>query len=391
MRYQSFDKIPPRLILADQHPLEPFLVRSQEFLCRALSFAEVWPGQTEFWLPKPVLDEPTWRRRAGFGHSTALTVRFGPGVEHRVLGRRCHSKLFHRLWLLRQISSLAAAGERAMFYFRTVRYAHALLPALREAGFPFAFEPHELSFHSARRPERFRLVEAEVYQGAAALFPIGNTLASTIRRAFSSSAPFYVAPLGHNGANLDLSPYDPSVPPRWLYVGSLHRWKGLEIAFEASRDLGVPFDVVGDAGGLERCRQFCAEHGCGHVVFHGMVTPERVASFYRPGTICLLPLSDSEIARSFTSPLKLFEYLAAGRPVLAADLPTVREIVEDAIHARLLPVGDVAAWRSGMEDLLRNRAHAAVMAARGRELARRCTWAARALTIRDTLLQCYGS
>jgi glycosyltransferase involved in cell wall biosynthesis len=98
-----------------------------------------------------------------------------------------------------------------------------------------------------------------------------------------------------------------------------------------------------------------------------------------------LPLSNEEIARSFTSPLKIFEYMAAGRPIVAGDVPSIRELLTDGEHARLAPVGDVPGWRLALEEMLRDRALAARLAANARQLARACTWDERAKPLVDKM------
>ncbi len=47
---------------------------------------------------------------------------------------------------------------------------------------------------------------------------------------------------------------------------------------------------------------------------------------------------------TWMSPLKIFEYMAAGRPIVASDLPVLREILEDGRNALLVSPGDVDAW-----------------------------------------------
>jgi glycosyltransferase involved in cell wall biosynthesis len=146
----------------------------------------------------------------------------------------------------------------------------------------------------------------------------------------------------------------------------------------AAHSVGVPFDIVGDAGGRAYYEKYCGGRGYNNVVFHGHVAPDELSSFYHPGTICVLPLSRANIAMKYTSPLKLFEYLASGRPVLAGDVPSVREIVQDKVHAILLEPENTDTWTRGLRDLLSNRAQAAEIAARARELALSCTWSNRA-------------
>lgn len=56
--------------------------------------------------------------------------------------------------------------------------------------------------------------------------------------------------------------------------------------------------------------------------------PARLARFHA----LLLPLDDGLFGRRLTSPLKLWDYLATGLPIVAADLPTVRAVAGDLPH-----------------------------------------------------------
>jgi glycosyltransferase involved in cell wall biosynthesis len=374
-----------RLILIDVHPLVPFSVRSHQFSCRGISFAQHWPGAVELWLPGPEMSSAALARRAGMSPTAGFACRFGPPSVWSVLGIQVRSRARFRRWVRGNLRALAAADSRCLFYFRTLKLAHHLRERIRDSGWRYVFEPHEVFYESAKRPAELRPLEHQVYQNAAHLFPITRALDRALQLKLPVTTPTTVAPLGHSGVNFSLPPYDPQAPPRLLYVGSLHKWKGLTVAFEASADLGVPFDIVGDAGGLVVHREYCRHRNLAHVQFHGEVLPDQVGGFYQTGSICLLPLSDAEIARAYTSPLKLFEYLAAGRPVVAGDVPSLREIVTDAVQARLVQVGDVAAWRAALKELLGDRLMAQRLAAQGRALAESCTWTKRAGPIVETL------
>ena len=378
-------KSPTRLIFADQHPLVPFTVQGWQFTSRAASFAELWPGPVSLWIPGLELPEVALQRRFKNGVPSNFEIHFGPPPEFRFAGIHLRSKYFFRRWLRSEIKRLIKNRERALFYFRTLKMAEALLPDLESAGFPFVFEPHEIFHEAARDREGMLSLEKRIYSKATHLFPICNALSEAIRSQIGVTTPQTVAPLGHNGANLSVPDYDPKAAPRFLYIGSLLGWKGLDTAFAATADLGIPFDVVGDAGGLERYRNLCAEKGWSHVIFHGEKSPEDLPSFYSPGTLCFLPLSHEKIATSYTSPLKMFEYLAAGRPIIVGNVPSIRELVTDGIHVRMATPGDVEEWKTVVNELIASPQKAAELAHHARDLGKACTWNERAKDLVKTL------
>lgn len=372
----------PQLILIDSHTLEPYSVQGFQFLARAASFAEHWPSNVQLWLPGLAISEDRMlRATALLSWPHNLQVRFGPAPQIRLGPIRIKTKSSFRGWAAKELRQIASGPNKPLLYFRTLKIPALLSPLLTTLAIRYFFEPHELFFESARNPAKFRAMEQKVYAAALHLYPISSGLALGLEQEFGLKDSVTVAPLGHSGANLHLPPYDPAAEARLLFTGSLLRWKGLETVLTAAHHLGVSFDIVGDAGGREHYENYCRERGYTNVAFHGHVPPEDLQNHYLPGTICVLPLSRANIAMKYTSPLKLFEYLASGRPVVAGDVPSVREIVQHKEHAILLEPENTDAWTRGLQDLLANRAAAAEMARCGRELATSCTWSVRAKSL----------
>jgi glycosyltransferase involved in cell wall biosynthesis len=91
--------------------------------------------------------------------------------------------------------------------------------------------------------------------------------------------------------------------------------------------------------------------------------------------------SGGDIAR-YLSPMKLFEYLACGRPILCSDLAVLREIL-DAENAMLLPPDQPEAWATALEDLQAMPERSERLAANARRTAFQHTWERRATQILD--------
>jgi glycosyltransferase involved in cell wall biosynthesis len=105
-------------------------------------------------------------------------------------------------------------------------------------------------------------------------------------------------------------------------------------------------------------------------------------------SIVVLPNTASAISDRYTSPLKLFEYLAMGRAIVASDLPSIREVLTDGVTASLVPSGDPVALAGALRALANDPARAAALGAEARRLAPRYTWSARAATIETVLAAC---
>ena len=55
---------------------------------------------------------------------------------------------------------------------------------------------------------------------------------------------------------------------------------------------------------------------------------------------------------AFMSPLKLFEYMSWGKPILCSDLPVLREVIEDGCNGLVLPPDDPTAWVAALHRLI---------------------------------------
>ena len=80
------------------------------------------------------------------------------------------------------------------------------------------------------------------------------------------------------------------------------------------------------------------------VTFTGLIEPPQVRERLARANVLVLPNPASAISSRFTSPLKLFEYMAAGRPIVASDLPALREVLSPDENAVLVTPGSAPAW-----------------------------------------------
>jgi glycosyltransferase involved in cell wall biosynthesis len=174
------------------------------------------------------------------------------------------------------------------------------------------------------------------------------------------------------------------------YAGHLYPWKGPDVLMAALERLpAVRALIVGGLAGepdLERVRALADRVAPGRVEFAGQVDPPRVAPLLRRADVLALPNTPGRVSAAYTSPLKLFEYMASGRPIVASDLPALREVLRPSANAVLVEPGDAAALAAGLARVLGDAALAARLAAQAREDVREWTWDRRAERV-DALIE----
>jgi len=170
-----------------------------------------------------------------------------------------------------------------------------------------------------------------------------------------------------------------------LYSGHLYEWKGAHILAEASSAFPeISFIFIGGmAGDVERFKKAFGDRQ--NISILGMKPHHEVPYYLRAADILVIPNSGkSDISKLYTSPLKLFEYMASGTPIIVSDLPSMREILNES-NALFFQPDDVANLSKAIGKM-------AVYDRLGRSLAERAmtdvasfTWINRARSISDSI------
>lgn len=113
-----------------------------------------------------------------------------------------------------------------------------------------------------------------------------------------------------------------------LYAGRLDGWKGIDTLLEAARLLPASALVAIIGGEPEQVTELAARYP--GVRFLGFRPYRELAHNQAAADILVLPnTGKSDISMSYTSPLKLFSYMASGVPIVTSDTPATREILSD--------------------------------------------------------------
>jgi glycosyltransferase involved in cell wall biosynthesis len=164
------------------------------------------------------------------------------------------------------------------------------------------------------------------------------------------------------------------------FVGGLRQWHGVEILPELLQRLVGRFPqarlVIVGSGPLESTlsQRLEALGLSAHALFTGMIDHQQVAGVIRQFDIALAPYPQLD-HNFYFSPLKLFEYMACGRAVVAADVGQIRTVVDHAKTGFLYPAGDLDQLADRCATLLSDPASREVVGdAAAQEILKKYTW-----------------
>lgn len=330
---------------------------------------------------------------AGASPLAPLGVESVPGVELLPLSRGWPAPL-HRLppfshwhsarFFAARLRDEIAARRPDLLYVRHLKLADLLLGW--RLPVPMVYEAHEVFADTApvRRRERVAAMERRVATGAAGVVCNTAATASRLGERYGTARRLLVLPNGvARPASLPAKPWA-ECARHVIYAGSFFGWKGVDdIAAAAAGLEGFRISLVGgETAQMARLQPALPASGATIDMvprLHHAEVMNRLAA----SCVAILP-NRPDPDSAFTSPIKLFEYMAAGCAVVAADLPSIREIL-GADDAAWFEAGNPASLAAALRELAADPARAEAMGRALREKSAAYTWQARAEKLRDFL------
>jgi len=167
------------------------------------------------------------------------------------------------------------------------------------------------------------------------------------------------------------------------YTGRVNAEKGIDTVLAAARSLKhapVHFLVVGKRYGSYAEP---TDSELANVTMTGFVAPSQVPDYVAASDILVMPTSASLPYARYTSPLKLFEYMASGRPIICSDLPVLREVMRDGENAKLVAPDDPDELAASVRRLLAEPDMWQALAAQALVDVKRYAWDERAARVVD--------
>ena len=203
-------------------------------------------------------------------------------------------------------------------------------------------------------------VAERVFGAATVLVALSREIASYLDGYPAARGRVHVVP---NAVNPDrfrpaLEPLCPASPGTFTvgFVGSLKPWHGLAVLVEAFVKLHerVPrtrLVIVGDGPEKERLVDAVSSRGVADAVqFSGAVAPNDVPRMLASMDVAVAPYP--QLDHFYFSPLKVYEYMAAGLPIVSSRIGQLVDLIEDGVTGLLCPPGDATALAAALHRLL---------------------------------------
>lgn len=176
------------------------------------------------------------------------------------------------------------------------------------------------------------------------------------------------------------------------YVGNLYKGRGVDVIAELAKK--CPWASFHLIGGLPKDVEFWKKKSSGmkNIVFYGHVPHKEVYGYMLAFNALIAPYQEKVSVygggntAQWMSPLKIFEYMAAGKVILSSDLPVLKEVLEHKKNCLLAPPEDIEEWASNLELIKKDVALRKRLGENAKnDFEKKYTWRARADSILSSL------
>jgi glycosyltransferase involved in cell wall biosynthesis len=313
-----------------------------------------------------------------------------------------HKPLMFLDWYVRAYRLVRAGGWQVVHAHDLNTLPAAVAIAWR-TGARLVYDAHELypdiSTLSAREARAWRVLERVLIGRADEVITVSESIADVLVQRHGIRRPHVLLNCPESdgravvreqarGALRRLAGVDAN-RPLVLYQGGFAPNRGLETLIRAAGLLPIAATVVLMGWGRleDALRQLVAEEALDdRVTLIPPVAPDRLLETTAGADVGVIPYLPVGLNNRLSTPNKLFEYLAAGIPVVASSLPEIERVLDGHAAGRTVPPGDPAALAGALGDILGDPARAEALRVNARRAGRRFTWEAE----RPKLLALYG-
>ena len=277
-------------------------------------------------------------------------------------------------------SALAREGPFDLVYERYSLWSCTGMQHARDAGIPGVLEVNAPLIEEQARERALEDRDAaervahRAFAAARALLAVSRPVADHLETFPAARGKVHVVPNGVDARRVhpDVPPSRPPAPGSFVvgFVGTLKRWHGLQTlvaAFDLLRRSAPEARLLIVGAGPEEALLVSAlreRNLSGSAVLTGAVPPSEVPALLTSMHVAVAPAPG--LPGFYFSPLKIFEYMAAGVPVVASAVGQISETIHDGCTGMLCPPDDPAALALALDTLRRDPALRARLGASAR-------------------------
>lgn len=235
--------------------------------------------------------------------------------------------------------------------------AHARIPSILEVNAPLVLEQqkHRGIYHM----ELAEQIAARCFAQATSIIAVSHTVAEYVRGVAPGNERIAVIPNGVDPKRFDRCEPGLGVDGAFTvgFVGTLKPWHGVDHLIDAFAMLAANVEqvkllIVGDGPEAEVLRQRAADLGsqiADSIEWAGALPPDQIPAFIERMDVAVAPYPSLD--NFYFSPLKLLEYMAAGRAIVASRLGQIAELIEHQTNGLLVTPGCAGELHDALERL----------------------------------------
>ncbi len=279
------------------------------------------------------------------------------------------------------------AENKTVLFIRHLKLADFLLRFRKILCIPVIFEVHEIFYFNVlkgRKREKTMEIEYRVYNKADSMISISESINKHLIQMQILQKIIHIIP---DGVKKDWLDIDKNPSASYIcYTGSLYLWKGIDTLISAMKFLpDEKLLIVGGGGRLVKLKKIAKDEGvASRIEFIGAVPHSSIPDYLSQAKVAVLP-NISHGPSQFSSPLKLFEYMACGIPIVASDIPVFREILTDGRNAILFEPDNPESLANSIKRIVDTPELAAKLVSNAKKEAGSYTYERRAEKILDVI------
>lgn len=276
-------------------------------------------------------------------------------VKIKVSAFKISWKFMYRLLVLLNIVNLIKKGKLNIIYISELKLGGLIIKFKRLLKVPVVYEFHGLRLLKNNIQDA---IEGYVVKNADGIIVTTQALMNKIITAYERSYLIEKIPLATIPFNVKTNKTYP--PSHWkvFYIGQLYYLQGVDIlikAFDYLKDQPCSLYIVGGKNNeIQELEKNAKDSEIqDRIVFYGYKKPSELSELASEADMLVMP-SRAEERMPYVAHTKIYEYLSLGRPIVATDMESVREVLTDGVNAVIVEPGNPEALAKGIKMVIHN-------------------------------------